>query len=205
MNELTVKIFDKKAKKEKAKKVTDFSKDYNSIIEQMKTICIEKEAYAVAAPQFGMLERFILIMTINEVKELHSKNIKYDITSYFNPVITKMEGFQYFYEACLSVPNAIGRVGRPFRIEIEAQDIKGNKITKTAEAFEAIVLCHEIDHLDAIEYVDRAEIMYYDVNAEDRFDIRKRNPHSILRKEGEFTYIRTKQRVLKYKKERLRG
>jgi peptide deformylase len=97
-----------------------------------------------------------------------------------------MRGCQVFYEGCMTVPNAAGKVKRPYYIEIDAQDINGNNIKKTAEGFEAIVLCHEIDHLDGIEYTDKAEDMHYGINVEERLQIRKDNPHTILSKEENF-------------------
>lgn len=165
--------------------ITDFNKDYEDIVEDMKDICLKRKAYAAAAPQFGIMERFILIMTIEEIKDLE-QDINYNVTAYFNPKIVLARGQQKFYESCMSVPNATGEVLRPYYIEIEAQDINGNFITKKAEGFEAIVLCHEIDHLDGIEYTDKAKNIHYGVNIEERMQIRKDNPLKIISKNGNF-------------------
>lgn len=192
---------DDKRLKEVSKEVLDFTKDYKSIIESIKEVCLEKSAYAAAAPQFGLNERFILVMTDNKVCEMDEKIKKFVITSYFNPVITKMEGAQIYYEACMSVDNAIGRVKRPFRIKFRYQDIDGSKHVKTVEGFEAIIICHEIDHLDGIEYIDRADIIYYDVNVGQRKSIRERNPHEILSISEEFKYQSVRMIVKQYSDE----
>ena len=51
----------------------------------------------------------------------------YVIKSYFNPVITDMIGQQTYYESCMSVNNATGKVKRPFSIKLNYQDIDGTK------------------------------------------------------------------------------
>lgn len=46
---------------------------------------------------------------------------------------------------------------RPFFIEVEYYDIKGNKHLEKFEGFESTVLSHEMDHLDGILHMDVAE------------------------------------------------
>ena len=97
-----------------------------------------------------------------------------------------MEGLQFFYEACMSTGNVIGKVPRPYYIEIEYQDIDGNKHHKSVEDFETIVFCHEIDHLDGIEFTDKAIDLICDVELEQRIEIRKNNPREIVSKNTDF-------------------
>ncbi|MBE6159556.1 MAG: peptide deformylase [Lactobacillales bacterium] len=179
--------------KEVCTEVEDFdNKDYYlNIIEEMKDECLNQYAYACAAPQFGIMKRFILMITaeemkVNKAEELDELDINYSITPYFNPKIISMEGKQYFYEACMSVGDVIGKVARPYSIEIEAQDIDGNYIYKKVEGFEAIVMCHEIDHLDGIEFTDKAIDIIYDADLEKRVEVRNKFPHEIVTKDGEF-------------------
>ena len=58
-------------------------------------------------------------------------------------------------EACLSVPGRAGRVVRPERVTVRAQDRFGNPFEVHGEGMLAVCLCHEIDHLDGVLYVDR--------------------------------------------------
>jgi peptide deformylase len=124
-------------------------------------------------------------MTAEEIKAL-DQDINYTISVYFNPKIRVMRGCQVFYEGCMSVPNAAGRVKRPYYIEIDAQDINGNYIHKTASGFEAIVLCHEIDHLDGIEYTDKATNIHYNIDIEERLQLRRDHPHEVILEDGKF-------------------
>lgn len=170
--------------------ITNFEKKefYQNLINQIKEVSVKLYAFAAAAPQFGINKRFILMISavekkVNNLKELEEFKDNYETTPYFNPKIIKMEGLQFFYEACMSTGNVIGKVPRPYRIEIEYQDIDGNKHHKLVEDFEAIVFCHEIDHLDGIEFTDKAIDLIYDAELEQRIEIRKNNPRKIISKD----------------------
>ena len=193
----------------KCSEVTDFENIdyYKKLIEEMSQACIAEYAYGCAAPQFGILKRFILVMTVEEMKanskeELENKEIHYTTMTYFNPRITEMRGKQVFYEACMSTGDTIGKVERPYYIEFEAQDINGNWLCKSAEGFEAILLCHELDHLDGIEFIDKATDIRYDADLEERIKIRRQFPHQIISKDGEFSQdlIMEHAKTLKYNK-----
>jgi peptide deformylase len=60
-------------------------------------------------------------------------------------------------EGCLSVPGWVGEVPRHSRVTVKALDLKGNKVRKRAEGYLARVLQHEIDHLNGVLFIDRAE------------------------------------------------
>lgn len=194
--------------KEVCEEVVDFENKefYQDLINQIKNASIDQYAFAAAAPQFGINKRFILMISavekkVRNVQELEQFQDDYEVTPYFNPKITMMKGLTYYYEACMSTGNALGKVARPYYIELEYQDINGNYHRRTAEGFEARVFCHEIDHLDGIEFVDKAENLIYDANLEKRIEIRNKYPHTIVSKDMEFDQSgideKFKTRVLK--------
>ena len=106
------------------------------------------DGVGLAAPQVGILKRIITIDIGEGPKVL------------INPVIKKVAGKQTGEEGCLSFPNVFGNVDRPESVIVEAFDIDGNKIKIKAKGLEAVVLSHEIDHLDGILFVDKAYDMY---------------------------------------------
>lgn len=173
--------------------VIDFeNKDlYNDLINNILEASVGQYAFAAAAPQFGINKRFIVMISAVEKKvknkeELEKFNDNYVVTPYFNPKITVMKGLQYFYESCMSTGNIVGKVARPYYIELDYQDIDGNHHHRSAEDFEAIVFCHEIDHLDGIEFIDKAEDLIYDVDLEKRIEIRNKFPKLVISKDNEF-------------------
>jgi peptide deformylase len=59
-------------------------------------------------------------------------------------------------EGCLSLPGYSGHVDRPKKVRVTALDENGKTQTIEAEDMLAVILCHEIDHLDGILYKDKA-------------------------------------------------
>ena len=58
-------------------------------------------------------------------------------------------------EGCLSVPGRYGYVLRPEKVKVTALDRNGEKIEIEATGMLKKALCHEIDHLDGIVFVDK--------------------------------------------------
>jgi peptide deformylase len=103
------------------------------------------EGVGLAAPQIGILRRFCVVDTGDGLIEL------------INPVIIEKSGCQIGGEGCLSVPDRCEEVKRPLKVKVRAQDRNGNNIIVEGEGLKARAFCHEIDHLDGILYIDRAE------------------------------------------------
>lgn len=120
-----------------------FDERLHRILDDMKETMYAAEGVGLAAPQVGILRRFCVIDVGDGIIEL------------INPVITEREGSQTGSEGCLSVPNRYEEVTRPMKVTVRAQDRDGNNITVTGEGLLARALCHEIDHLDGILYIDR--------------------------------------------------
>ena len=58
-------------------------------------------------------------------------------------------------EACISLPNCTGMVKRHNAITVEFIDLKGKKQTKKYKEFNAVIIQHEIDHLDGVLFMDK--------------------------------------------------
>ena len=126
-----------------ARKVDKFDKRLGILLDDMADTMYEAEGAGLAAPQVGILKRAVVIDVGEGLVEL------------INPEILESEGTQMCIEGCLSVPGKRGRVERPEKVIVHAQDRKGNHIELEAEGFLANAVCHELDHLDGIMYVDK--------------------------------------------------
>ena len=122
-----------------------FDERLAQILDDMADTMYDAEGVGLAAPQIGILRRFCIVDTGDGLIEL------------INPVITERSGCQVGAEGCLSVPNRSEEVKRPMKVTVRAQDRNGNNIVVTGEGLKARAFCHEIDHLDGILYIDRAE------------------------------------------------
>ena len=107
----------------------------------------EANGVGLAAPQVGVLRR-VVVIDVGEGR-----------IDLVNPEIVSAEGEQEDREGCLSVPEECGIVKRPMKVTVKALDKNGKPFTLTGEGLLARALCHEIDHLDGVIYVDKASRM----------------------------------------------
>lgn len=114
-------------------------------LDDMAETMYKAEGVGLAAPQIGILRRYCIVDVGDGIIEL------------VNPVIESMSGEQTGEEGCLSIPNRYESVTRPMTVTVRAQDRNGNSFTITAQGFKARALCHEIDHLDGILYIDKTD------------------------------------------------
>jgi len=107
---------------------------------------------ALAAIQIG--EPLKLSVVRNDFDDAKSK----EFTTLVNPEIVKSSNEHVSdVEGCLSVPGIYGRVKRPLKIKVKAQDVNGDPIRLTLEGFPARVLQHEIDHMNGIIFLDHVK------------------------------------------------
>lgn len=122
-----------------------FDERLHQTLDDMKETMYAAEGVGLAAPQVGLLRRFCVIDIGEGAVEL------------INPVITKTSGEQTGAEGCLSIPDRSETVTRPMNVTVRAQNRYGENITVTGEGLMARALCHEIDHLDGVLYIDKAQ------------------------------------------------
>lgn len=112
-------------------------------LDDMADTMYEAEGVGLAAPQVGILRRYCIVDVGDGIIEL------------VNPVIEEQSGSQSGEEGCLSIPGRYEEVERPMNVTVRAQDRNGKTFKIKAEGFKARALCHEIDHLDGILYIDK--------------------------------------------------
>lgn len=108
----------------------------------------------IAAPQIAAMQRVAIVDT--------SQHPKYGAQSLghlvlINPRIIEQDGERLGREGCLSLPDFTANVRRAMQVSVAFQDENGIAREVTATDFEAVVLQHEIDHLDGVLYVEKFE------------------------------------------------
>ena len=102
------------------------------------------EGVGLAAPQVGLSIRLCVI-------ELSGA-----VSAFFNPKITSIsKETTVSEEGCLSLPGEFFPIVRSEKITVRYDDIDGNPQKLKAEGFLAIVLQHEIDHLEGTLIINR--------------------------------------------------
>ena len=124
--------------------VEAFDEKLHALLDDMKETVKKEEGAGLAAPQVGVLKRLAVV----DVEEGYFELI--------NPVILLQKGEQVGWEGCLSVRGKSGIVSRPMKVTVVYQDRFGEKHVTKAKGFFARAICHELDHLDGVLYIDKA-------------------------------------------------
>lgn len=134
--------------RQKCVEVKNFDAKLHALLDDMKQTVRAEYGAGLAAPQIGVASRVVVIDVEEGFYEL------------INPVIVYTKGEQSGPEGCLSVKGKQGTVTRPYKVKAEYRDRNGKKHKLTAEGFFARAVCHELDHLDGILYIDKADELY---------------------------------------------
>lgn len=130
--------------RKKSKPVKEFDESLWELLDDMKETMYANDGMGLASPQVGVLRRAIVVDVNNAFIEL------------INPEIISKKGEDIEEEGCLSVGTFRGRVKRPYEITVKAFDRYGYPFTITCEKWLARCICHEVDHLDGVLFVDKS-------------------------------------------------
>jgi len=138
----------------KARKVTAFGPELQKLIDDMVDTMRLAPGVGLAAPQVDVPLRVIVVEFGSEEDEQAPKKL----FTLVNPELTRpSEETAVATEACLSIPGYVGDVERYESITVKALNRFGKPQRVKAEGWLARIFQHEIDHLDGILYIDRAE------------------------------------------------
>ena len=129
-------------------KVEEINDEILSILDNMLEIMYEERGIGLTANQVGISKRLIVI-------DLQKDNIKNPLFLINPEIIWKSEEKVCGEEGCLSVPGQRAEVERYAQVRVRYLDYNGKEQEVLADDFFAIVVQHEMDHLDGILYIDR--------------------------------------------------
>ena len=128
------------------------SREITEITSRIKTLAVDmvdtmrkEDGVGLAAPQIGILKRIVVIEIEDKLYQM------------INPKILEFSGEEIDFEGCLSVPNRQGRVKRPTWLKVRYTNLDGETTELEAEDFLARAVCHELDHLEGVLYIDKLE------------------------------------------------
>jgi len=132
------------------REVLEFDRALQELVERMTVVMDHANGAGLAAPQIGVLQRVFV----------HRATEETDPVALVNPrIVESSEERASSEEGCLSLGAAevLVEVERPVRVSVQARTLTGEEISFDAEGFEARVIQHEVDHLDGILIIDRAD------------------------------------------------
>lgn len=122
--------------------VERFDESLQSLLDDLVEALAYHRALGLSAPQLGRPVRVIVTDVGDGVFE------------FVNPIITSKAGEVEGFESCLSFPDHTLKIPRPQTIAVEAYRRDGTRFRMECDGLLARIVCHEIDHLNGILFID---------------------------------------------------
>jgi peptide deformylase len=149
MEPLNILTYPDKFLSEPTKPVENIDEKIQNLIKDMASIMYQAPGIGLAAIQVG-INKILLVYDVSPRDEKRSLQVL------INPRIVESEGTTISEdEGCLSVPDFRANVKRSASVLVEGVDNKEKPLRIEAEGLLAVVLQHEIDHLNGILFIDR--------------------------------------------------
>lgn len=137
--------------RQKCDKITAVDDELRHFLDDMLETMYVDKGCGLAAPQVGCTKRMIVVDPNPSDEDLSARRPMYLI----NPeIIWHSEETVFFNEGCLSLPDQRADVERFEKVRVRYIDYNGIEREILADDLLAIILQHEIDHLDGILYID---------------------------------------------------
>ena len=145
---LDICTYPEKVLRERTKPIAHIDEEIARLADHMAEIMYKAPGIGLAANQLGVPKRLL-------VADISPRVPESDLIVLANPEIIIAEGELTIEEGCLSVPDYQAEVKRHERVTVRGLDIHGEEVEIEAEGLLAVVLQHEIDHLNGVLFIDR--------------------------------------------------
>ena len=200
--------------RESAQPVGEITPEIALLIEDMIVTMLEAPGLGLAAPQVGEGVRIIVARcpSVQDEEdddegedgeeaepvgdEEEDEDEEVEVLVLVNPeVLDRSEELIPRKEGCLSLPTLQGIVSRPAEVTIRGLDHQGDKLELRAGGLMARILCHEIDHLDGVLFVDQVdpETLCWLIPDEEEDSGFREDPTTIEEVEARFERLRARK------------
>lgn len=148
--------------------------DIQALVQNLKdTLLAQPDGIGLAAPQIHVHLRVVVVRL-----GTHSDgdNQAGPPIALINPKIIEAGDERKDFDGCLSFPGLYGETIRPHYLRVTGLAENGKPFDQIYQGFDAVVVHHEIDHLDGVLFIDRIE------NPEDLYRVQ-------INDQGEFVRI----------------
>jgi peptide deformylase len=145
----------------KAKPVTKFDKELQTLIDDMIETMRDAPGVGLAAPQINISQQLAVVEYAegedDEETEEDAPPKPKKLYVLINPEIVKVSEEKVMgIEGCLSIPGLVGEVERHESIQVKALNRHGSPVKLKVSGWMARIFQHEIDHLNGVLYTDHA-------------------------------------------------
>lgn len=141
--------------RQKSKPVLKMNDDVQQLIQDLKdTLGASLNGIGLAAPQINRHQQVIIVCLGEGEGEAWEAGPPIAL---INPKIIDSDDEHKDFDGCLSFPGLYGMTTRPHFLRVKCFDQKGKPIDRVYRGFNAVIVHHEIDHLDGVLFIDRVE------------------------------------------------
>lgn len=143
------------ALRRKSQAIWKVSANVERLIEDLKdTLASRPEGIGLAAPQINIHRRVVIVRLGAGDEGAAGAGPPIAL---LNPRIVEARDERRDFDGCLSFPGLYGTTRRPHYLHVMGRDEEGNPFDRVFEGFDAVVVHHEIDHLNGVLFIDRIE------------------------------------------------
>ena len=134
--------------RQRAQPITEIDEEVVKLVDHMVETMYSAPGIGLAATQVGVAKQLL-------VADIAPRRPESELIVLINPEIVAAEGEVIIEEGCLSVPEYQAEVKRHERVTVRGLNLKGEEVEIEADGLLAVVLQHEIDHLNGMLFIDR--------------------------------------------------
>ncbi len=146
---------DEAALRRRSQAIWKVSLNIERLIEDLKdTLRSRPEGIGLAAPQINIHRRVVVVRLGARGEGDAGAGPPIALV---NPRVVEVRDERRDFDGCLSFPGLFGTTTRPHYLHVVGRDEGGKRFDRVFEGFDAVVVHHEIDHLDGVLFIDRVE------------------------------------------------
>lgn len=146
---------DRAALREKSEPIHTLNPLARYLIEDLKeTLLAHSDGIGLAAPQIGVYRRIVVVRLGGKHDQDQEAGPP---VALINPEIVEAANERMDFDGCLSFPGLFGETKRPHYLRVTGAAEDGSLFDRIFTGFDAVLLHHELDHLEGVLFIDRAE------------------------------------------------
>jgi peptide deformylase len=176
VKDIVLYLEDEAALRKKSQLAGRVTRRVKGLVQDLKdTLNDHENGIGLAAPQINVHSRVVVVRLGGGQDDEGNVQEPGPPIALIDPQIVEAGNEQRDFDGCLSFPGLYGETVRPHHLRVTGLDELGHSFNRVFEGFDAVVVHHEIDHLDGVLFIDRVE------NIEDLYRVREGENGELVR------------------------